>query len=165
MAELSNAENTLLKIKSYIPFFSKLRDDEIMTVVQKVQFKKYRKNEIIFEQNSEDTEAFVVVKGQVNISVGIVERVGFIERYTNMKTVVNLPVKSVFGEMSAMTGEKRSARATAYDDETMLLSFKIDDDLNDENADVFIKIYKELIDELSEKLRKTNEVALKKKNG
>lgn len=165
MSELSHAENTLLKIKNYIPFFSKLNDDEVMTIVHGVQFKKYRKAEIIFEQDSEDDEAFIVVKGQVNISVGIVERVGVIERYTNMKTIVNLPVKSVFGEMSAITGEKRSARAMANSEDTMLLSFKIDDDLNDENADVFIKMYKELIDELSEKLRKTNEVALKKKNG
>lgn len=164
MAERSNAENTLLKIKKSIPFFSKLSDGEIMAIVREVQFKKYNKFEIIFEQDSKDEEAFIVAKGRVNISVGEMQRVGLLERFANFKTIVNLPVKSVFGEMSAITGEKRSARATAYDPDTMLISFKIDDDINDENAEVFIKMYKELIDILSDKLRKTNEVALKKGN-
>jgi len=163
MAERSNAENTLLKIKQSIPFFSKLSDGEIMAIVRDVQFKKYNKFEIIFEQDSKD-EAFIVAKGRVNIAVGELQRVGLLERYANFKTIVNLPVKSVFGEMSAITGEKRSARATAYDPDTMLISFKIDDDINDENAEVFIKMYKELIDILSDKLRKTNEVALKQGN-
>ena len=119
---------------------------------------------MIFEQDSRDEEAFIVVKGRVNIAVGELQRIGLLERFANFQTVVNLPVKSVFGEMSAITGEKRSARATAYDPDTMLISFKIDDDINDENADVFIKMYKEVVDILSDKLRKTNEVALKKGN-
>jgi len=164
MAGRSNAENTLLKIKSSIPFISKLSDGEILAIVRDVQFKKYNKFEVIFEQDSRDEEAFIVVKGRVNIAVGELQRIGLLERFANFQTIVNLPVKSVFGEMSAITGEKRSARATAYDPDTMLISFKIDDDINDENADVFIKMYKEVVDILSDKLRKTNEVALKKGN-
>jgi len=161
MAELTNAQNTLLKIKKNIPFFAKLSDGEILMIVHDVQFKKYNKFEVIFEQDSRDEEAFAVVKGRVNISVGEFQRIGLLERFANFKTIVNLPPRSVFGEMSAITGERRSARATAYDPDTMVISFMIDDDINDENAEVFIKMYKELIDIISDKLRKTNEVALK----
>ncbi len=160
MGNLSNAENTLLKIKEHIPFFAHLSDSEVLVITHNVQFKRYNKFEMIFEQDSKGNEAYIVLRGKVNISVGELQRVGLLERFTEFKTIVNLQPKAVFGEMSAITGEKRSARASAYAEDTMLLSFKIDDNISSENAKVFIKLYKKLIEILSDKLRKTNQTAL-----
>ena len=162
MKKLTKAEETLLQIKDSIPFLSKLSDKEILLILTDIKFKKYNKFEIIFEQGSDTEEAFIVVKGKVNISIGEVQQIGLLKRFTNFKTVTNLGVKSVFGEMSAITGEKRSARATSYELGTMLISFRIDDEITEENSRVFIKLYKELIDILSNKIRQTNVVALKK---
>lgn len=160
MADLSNAQNTLLKIKEHIPFFSHLSDGEILTITHDVQFKRYNKFEMIFEQESNGYEAYIVLRGKVNIAVGELQRIGLLERFTNFKTIINLPAKAVFGEMSAITGEKRSARASAYAEDTMLISFRIDDNITSNNAKVFIKMYKKLIEILSDKLRQTNQTAL-----
>jgi len=162
MENITNAKETLLQIKEVVPFFDQLQDDEILKVAFDIEFRHYKLNEVIFEQDEEGEEAFIVIKGGVDILVGKFERIGLIQRYTDFKTVTTLSTKTLFGEMSAITTEKRSARAVANAPDTLLLSFKIVDEINEDNATIFIKIYKELVDLLSQRLRKTNEVALKK---
>jgi CRP-like cAMP-binding protein len=161
--ELTHAEQILIKIKSLIPFLAHLDDEQVVTVVDNVKFLKFNKFETIFEQDSTQKEAYFILNGRVNLAIGVKQRIGLLERFSDFKTVSNLPKKTLFGEMSALTGEKRTARATAYDPGTTLLAFSITEDLNDENADAYIKLYKAFISLLSVRLRRTNETLYNKK--
>ena len=135
-----------------------------MHIVFDVELKTYRRNEVIFSQDEEGDEAYFVAEGEVNISIGKFDKTSALKGYSNFKNVATYSKGKLFGEMSAVTGEKRSARAIATSVNTVLLCFKIVDEITEKNAKIFIKVYKEIVDELSKKLRKTNEVALNKKN-
>mgnify|MGYP003972771247 CR=1 FL=1 len=163
MDNLTHPEQILLKIKHLIPFLIHLDNEQVFTVVDNVKFVKYNKFEMIFEQDSDDKEAYFILNGRVNLSIGVKQRIGLLERFTDFKTVANLSKKVIFGEMSALTGEKRSARATAYDPDTTLLAFTITENLSDDNSDAYIKLYKAFITLLSIRLRRTNETLYNKK--
>ena len=156
MKGLTQAERTLLMMKRFIPFFTSLSDPEILTVVEAVQFVRFSKHEVVFEQGSDGKEIYFIVKGRVNISVGTFKQIGKLEKYDDFVTVVNLESKQAFGEMSAVTGEARSARATAYDDDTTLIRFDLLESLDEETALPYIKIYRNFIRLLSGKLRNAN---------
>lgn len=158
MEALNHAQKTLLNIKRMIPFFKNLSDDEIIGITYDVQFLRFGRLETVFEQGSEGTEIYFVAKGTVNIGVGKIQRVGNVEKFGAYSTIANLGPKNVFGELSFITGEPRTAKATAYAADTTLLCFSISEELSEENADVFAKIYKNFIEILSEKLRRVNDV-------
>lgn len=62
----------------------------------------------------------------------------------------------VFGEIAAITGETRSARATVCSDDTFILCMSMHTEISCSNALAFVKMYKNVIDSLSSKLIKTN---------
>lgn len=152
MAELNTAQKTLLKTKGMFAFFKGFSNQDILCVTKSVSFVKYDKYEIIFEQGSEGKEVHIVIQGEVNIAYGKKREDGTLE----YKTLANLPVNTVFGEMSMITGEKRTARAMANITDTMILKFLIREE-DDEVAVLLKRLFKNFLNILADKLLKANE--------
>jgi len=74
--------------------------------------KEYQKGDIVFEQDSEGDELFVVISGSVEI----------LQKQNNrFKALVTLGKGEIFGEMALVERIPRTARAVAVEDTTQLI--------------------------------------------
>ena len=70
MAQLSNAQKTLLKAKGMFAFFKHQRRD-ILLITTDVAFMKYEKFETHFEQReAQEKGVYIVINDEVNIAFG-----------------------------------------------------------------------------------------------
>jgi len=152
--ELSEAEQSLLKIRERFDFFKNMEDKDVLAVTDGVSFLKLSKNEVLFEQGSEGEDVFFIMKGFILISIEGKEG----ERVD----LARLGQESVFGEMAPITKEKRSARATALLDGTTLLSFKISEENDDISPVSFLTLYKNFTQILAKKLINANKIIAKR---
>ena len=159
--KLTNAQNSLLVIKNKITFFNDFTNEEVLTLAKNVEFKKYKKGEIIFEQNEQSSEVYYIINGSVEVLLGEMIKQKYSIKYTNHIRLAILPRKSIFGEMAPITNEPRSARAVAFEDGTTLLKFSIDDEVREDNKVVLAYLYQKFIDILSEKLKATTKKVYK----
>ena len=103
-------------------------------------------------------EIYFIINGRVNIAIGEFQRIGNLERFHNFVTIANLKRKDIFGEMSFLIEEPRTARATSYDDNTTLLVFSITPELTEENAGTMIRLHQNFVSIMAERIRKANDV-------
>lgn len=149
-SELTYAEKKLLSIKRHIPFFEGLTQFGILSIVFGIKFIKYKEDEVIFEQGSYSKDIFFVLDGEVDL---------YIENDGGGDDIylTTLGSKSIFGEMSALTGEVRSASAVVSSEEAMVLMFRLKT-YDGSNPDSFALLYKNVNEVLAKKLRETNEM-------
>ena len=126
---LTNAQNALLAKKNDIPFFAALSNEEVLIVAQHIDFVQLPKGARIFDQGEKTTALYYIVRGSVRIDIQHQNENGD-QRYIN---VAVLQKKSFFGEMAFITHNERSAKASANEDDTAVLSFEIlsNDDQHD----------------------------------
>jgi len=153
--KLSNAQNSLLVIKNKIAFFNDFTNKEVLTLAKEVEFKKYKKNEIVFEQNEKSKDVYYVINGSVEVLIGQMVKKSYSVKYINHVKLAILPKRSIFGEMAPITKEPRSARIVAREDGTTLLKFSIDDEVREDNKIILAYLYQKFVDILSDKLEKT----------
>ena len=153
--QLTNAQNTLLVVKSKLTFFDDFTNDEVLKLTKDVEFKKYKKGEFVFEQNERSKEIYYVINGSVNVLLGTMNKGSYSISYENHVLLATLGKRSIFGEMSAITGEPRSARIIANEDGTSLLKFGIDDEVRSDNKVVLAVLYQKFVEILSQKLKDT----------
>ena len=153
--QLTNAQNTLLVIKNRLSFFDDFTNDEVLKITKDVEFKKYGLGEFIFEQSERSKEIYYVINGSVDVMLGIQKKGSYSVSYEKHVHLANLPKRSIFGEMSAITGEPRSARIISHEDGTSLLKFSIDDDVRKDNKIVIGILYQKFVEILSNKLKAT----------
>lgn len=153
--QLTNAQNTLLVVKSKLSFFDDFTNDEVLRLTKDVEFKKYKQGEFIFEQNERSREIYYVINGSVNVMLGIMNKGSYTVSYENHVLLARLGKRSIFGEMSAITGEPRSARIIAAEDGTSLLKFGIDDEVSKDNKIILAILYQKFVEILSQKLKDT----------
>ncbi len=94
-----------------IDLFSPLSPDERQQIAAALTERVYGNGEVIVEQGSAGSQFFIIVDGQVDVSVMQGER---------RTSVATLAKSDVFGEMSFLTGEKTNATITANRDCTVL---------------------------------------------
>lgn len=155
MQKLTNAQNTLLVIKNRLSFFDDFTNDEVLRITKDVEFKKYKRGEFIFEQNERSKEIYYVINGSVDVLLGMQKKGSYSISYENHVHLANLSKRAIFGEMSAITGEPRSARVISHEDGTSLLKFGIDDEVREDNKIIIALLYQKFVEILSEKLKTT----------
>ncbi len=155
-ANLSTAENSLLKNRDKFAFFRDMSDDDVLEVTGNVLFLKLKNGEILFEQGGDGKEIYYIMSGAVDVM--ICDRVKS-EKYIK---VAELKTGNLFGEMSAITGEPRSARIVSNNDMTTLLSFEIKKEVNSQNAKALAVLYRNFNLILAEKIVHMNERLLQK---
>lgn len=113
-----------IEFLSRLPMFAEVGKETINKVASNIVEKKYRDQEIIFEENTTGDELYIVYSGAVEI----------IKNYKkqNQKLLSVLTQNEIFGETSLFTKSKRSATAVAKG-ETVVHSIK---------SEVFIEIFK-----------------------
>jgi CRP-like cAMP-binding protein len=86
-----------------IDFLSVLSQEELGALAQQAQIRVYLAGEVVFHQGDEGAELFFILDGHADVKVG--------EGTDSVVTTLN-PMQ-FFGEMSLLTGERRSATIVA----------------------------------------------------
>ena len=149
---LSREMSMLLAVRKKIHFFDNLSDEEIVALTKHSEFIRPKKGFNIFEQGDFGDDIYYIVNGKVDI-YGFNEKVEGDDPFSHLTT---LKEGMVFGEIAAITGETRSARANVASEDAFILSMKIHTQMSCSNASAFVKMYKNVIDSLASKLIQSN---------
>ncbi len=135
-----------------------LRDftpQEIHDLKQKLTRKTFSKSEIIVKEGDTDRNLFLLAKGLVSVRIHLPES----DRY---KRLISYSPGVAFGEMAFLDGSPRSVDVWSDEDsETYVLSPAEFSVLQKENAQIAIKLIRNIALEISDRLRiRTNEVRI-----
>ena len=150
--KLTREMSMLLAVRKKIHFFDSLSDEEIVGLTKSSEFMRPTKGNHIFEQGDFGKEIYYIVNGQVDI-YGFNQQLDGDDPFSHLTT---LGEGMVFGEIGAISGEPRSARATVSSDDAFILCMTMHTDISCSNSLSFVKMYKNIIETLSAKLISTN---------
>ena len=130
-----------------VPLFSSLKDEELDAILNHSSKVNYPKNKIIFLEDEEGNELYMILKGSVKV-VRISESGEEI-------TLAVLQKGDFFGEMSLLDGKPRSATVVSDEDSVLIL-------FNKNNFEKVIEKYPrialKLLKELTLRLRKADDL-------
>jgi len=149
-SHMTQAQKSLLKIKSRFALFDNLSDADVIAIMNNILISKYKNGEKIFTIGTTGKDVFFIVQGTVSVFVGVG---GDIEVATLKKT-------QFFGEMAYIMNEPRTATIKASSDIVLLLSFSINPKIEQGTEIAYMKFYNNINKMLAQKL-----VAENKKKG
>jgi CRP-like cAMP-binding protein len=124
--------------------FRGLGDGEILHIMESAAQKLYRKGERIFEEGETQAQMFVVIRGEVHITV----------QAAGDRILDRLQTGSIFGELAFLNGKPRSATATAATDSLLLIiDRQAFDQLVQHEQHLGLTVFNNIALDLSEKLR------------
>jgi len=88
--------------------FKGLNDKEIQGIAELGTAKKYSKGDVVFEENSEGNEFFIVISGCIAINKNVAGE--------RKRTLSTMKPGELFGELSLFDSQPRSAEAEAMED-------------------------------------------------
>lgn len=92
--------------------FKDLTEDELVEIILIGHMKKFKANQIIFEEGDPGNDLFLIVDGAVRISK---------IQNKNEEALAILESKSFFGEMTLLDRQPRSAWAIAHEDSSIFV--------------------------------------------
>ncbi len=135
----------MLNILRKIPMFGELSVDEAKLVLSACQQKEYEPNEVIFKYGGGSREMLILMSGELDVrSLGGV-------------SVAQIKPGQLVGEMGVLTGKIRSATVVALG-KSMALSLNTAefDRLLRKFQKIGLKIFKNIVDDLSDKIKTGN---------
>ena len=150
--KLSREMSMLLAVRKKIHFFDNLSDEEIVGLTKSSEFMRPTKGNHVFEQGDFGKEIYYIVNGKIDI-YGYNEEMQGDDPFSHLTTLTE---GMVFGEIGAITGEARTARATVSSEDAFILCMKMHSEITCSNALSFVKVYKNIIESISSKLITTN---------
>jgi small-conductance mechanosensitive channel len=102
--EVQSAARQILRQQ---PLFKSFTDDQLDALLPRGQVTNFGRNEKVIEQGANGDSMFILVRGEANV---ILNRNGFDTHVASLKS------GDCFGEMSLLTGERRSASVIAKSD-------------------------------------------------
>ena len=133
------------KLKSQISFFANFGDQEMIELLQIASRREYKEGEIIFRENAEGDEMFVILAGDVKITKESADDKDIL--------LASLTVGDCFGEMSMIDGSNRSAQATAQGNLVLLV---LRENVLKSNLNLAYKLFKNFSVLMANRLRLTN---------
>ncbi len=91
-----------------VPIFQSISDEELDIISQRAKVKYFAKGEIVVKQNDKGDSMFIICQGHASVSVK--------DQNSAVTQVAVLSPGNFFGEMSALSGESRTATVAATDD-------------------------------------------------
>lgn len=133
-----------------VKIFDTLEDSEAEKVLSLIKIKELIKGDIVFNEGDMDSTIYIVEEGRVKVIHEISPK--------ESKTLATLTKYDVFGELAIFDSSPRSATVMAADI-TRLCVIKSDEFLDLLNSDnnIAAKVYKEIIIEVADRLRRANE--------
>jgi len=147
--------NEIIKKLKEVSFFEKYKEDE--NVIQKIAdlctSRFFSQGKTIINEGDYGDELFIILKGSIDILKKTLQN----ERYT--VTTLNAEMGGInVGELALIDNDKRSATVTAKTDcECLVITRKNFVQFGDKNPDIGLNITRAIAQQLSKKLRKTNE--------
>ncbi len=141
----AKAESSVnLKVVEKIPFFRGLSFNQIRQVLQAGQLKSYQEGNVLCYNGDKSREIFILLAGELVVKDDDVE-------------LARIKPVEIVGEMGMITNEPRCASIEVVADATLMVIGKMQFDVLLKNdIDMAVKIYKNMIDSLSQKLRDNN---------
>lgn len=137
----------MINFLKLVPLFSSLKDEELDAILSYSSKVNYPKNKIIFIENEEGDELYMILKGSVKV-------VRISEGGEEIILAV-LQKGDFFGEMSLLDGKPRSATVISNEDSTLIL-------FNKNNFEKVIEKYPrialKLLKEITSRLRKADDL-------
>lgn len=165
MAIISNIEaaQTAMLLKQQ-NIFAHLPDDDIAVLARYCGIKRYKKGERIFERGNKSRQLFIIVDGEVAISSSLeTEQKG--EFSLGGRDIARFISNEMFGEFEFFEKDIHTAYATAAEDSAILVFPRDDVDVEqifDEYAHIFAKIYHRLISVTASRQRFTHRLISEK---
>jgi CRP-like cAMP-binding protein len=140
------SDETIQRLKN-ISMFNGLTREQLSKMVRICSKKKYASQDQIYKMGEESKDMFILLKGNISVIFS-----------TGVELQSITPTGTV-GEMGVFTGSPRSASVTASTD-CVILNFNKDDlfRLFRSDLELWIKIQTNIIKDLSQKVRKDNEI-------
>ena len=137
-----------------VEIFKDLGDPELAQIAQVCKGGKVKKGHVIFREDSDGDELYVVIDGAVEIQVGARGSDGSFRQ----STINTLYEGQSFGEMALLGGGSRSASAIASATPTTLLIVSGKDfaQLCEQNTLIGYRVMRNLINDLTYKLRSSS---------
>jgi len=129
-----------------LPIFSGLGDSELRKIARLFTQKLYRPGEKIFNKGDQGNEAFVIMRGQVDISLE-----------EGAKAIATLANGQIFGELAFLDGAARNAHALASQASILLVVQRSAfNELVQREPHLGMVVMKNIAVELSNRLRKAS---------
>lgn len=149
----TQAQEQLLRIIPKFKIFEGLSHLDVLKITKNVQFKRFNQGEIIFNKGDISKEVFILITGCINLyndnTLTTHQNADLIRSVDSSGTII--------GELGPFTNEIRSAKGVAMGNDTVLVSFEI----NEEKVGwdkALNQLHKNVIVAISEKLRDMNKV-------
>ena len=127
----------MINFLKLVPLFASLNDDELDVIVRLSSNVKYPKNKIIFIENEEGNELYIILKGSIKVSK--------ISEGGEEMILAILKEGDFFGDMSLLDGKPRSATVTSNEDSIlMLISGKSFEKVIEKHPRIALKLLREL---------------------
>lgn len=142
-----------------VEIFADLSEEQIMKIEEVCNLRKFKKNQVIFEENSPSKEFYVIVEGTVDIQLDpnlIRGEAG--GKKQELKTIASLRRGQSFGEVALVDLGVRSASAKSKTRKTKALEINRNDlmRLMNEDLDIGFIVMQNLAADLCFKIRNTN---------
>lgn len=123
-----------------INLFSQISEDNLLSLANSIKEVEYKKNDTIIKEGDVGTTMYIIVEGEVDIVI-------------KGEHITTLKEKEVFGELSALDPEPRSATVIAKKD---LLVFKIENSVIYNLITIYPNVAKGIISILCNRIRQNN---------
>jgi len=130
----SDPINKIIRGLQNVVLFNSLNKNELLLLAQEIEVKKFNEGEILIKQGDEGSSMFILHEGLLSANVT--------ENDKQIRVGLIYP-GSFFGEMSLLTGEKRTATVTA---ESESVTYEIGKEI----IEKLIKARPELLNEIAE---------------
>lgn len=134
-----------LKIVEKIPFVRNLSMHQVQQVLNAGRLETCAAGHILCKNGENSTEMFILLAGELAVKDG-------------SKLLATVEPVDIVGEMGVVTNQPRCATIEVTKDSTLIKVTKIQfDALLKQDVDMAARIYKNMLDSLSQKLRSNNE--------
>jgi len=136
-----------LELLPQVELFQGLNSAQVAELVELIQYHQFSSGDVIFRQDSDGDQIYVIANGQVEIRIQDGNQTGY--------AAVYLGSGQVFGEMALIDQGPRSATVIAAEDGTQVYGFPIEafNALCQRNTAIGYVLMRNLAQDLSFKLR------------
>lgn len=146
------AKTTLEELKQF-PLFSQLTVDELRYLVQKLEEREYKKNEVIYKEEDLPGILYLVQKGSVEITKKTPSG--------HRQVIATIPSGQFFGELSFFVSRRHASRAKATADGRLLFLHRfVYDEMETEQPPLVHRLLREIILKMSSNLDSMNDLFL-----
>lgn len=141
----SRTDVAFAKLLRDLPIFAGLDIDELDLVAGLFRKNLVKPDEVIFERDTAGSEAYVILRGSVRITLA------------SGKPIGNFFAGHIFGELAFLDGGARGARAVATSPSILLIIQRSEfETLAETKPNIGRVVYKNIARELTERLRRMN---------